>query len=123
MNRQKWIDVVKGIGIILVVIGHCDRPDVILKYIQSFHMPLFFITAGYVFSAKREFKDFAYRKASGLIKPYAFYGALNYIVWMIYLAVKEGVDAEYWQKALRYIVGLAYSRGTWYWMPGSALPV
>lgn len=39
--RESWIDVLKGIGIILVVIGHTSMENPLVKWIYVFHMPLF----------------------------------------------------------------------------------
>ena len=47
-SYQKWGDVVKGIGILAVVIGHYGGLA-IDYYIYWFHMPLFFIMSGYFF--------------------------------------------------------------------------
>ena len=41
-NRLDWIDMVKGLGIILMVIGHTGAPDLLVKVIYGFHMPMFF---------------------------------------------------------------------------------
>ena len=50
MEREIWIDYAKAIGIILVVVGHIGEvPDVLIKIIYSFHMPLFFFISGYVY--------------------------------------------------------------------------
>ena len=44
-GREVLYDVIKGIGIILMVIGHtCGQP--LYNWIYSFHMPLFFIISG-----------------------------------------------------------------------------
>ena len=64
-GRIEWVDAAKGIGIILVVIGHAivglrdgalipkdGTLTYILKLIYSFHMPLFFFLSG-IFIAKR----------------------------------------------------------------------
>lgn len=61
-QRQTWIDVAKGIGIILVVYGHVARGLVnagipldhalfyfIDRTLYSFHMPLFFFLSGLLF--------------------------------------------------------------------------
>lgn len=50
--RNSIISIAKGIGIILVVIGHAEGPELVTNFIYTFHMPLFFITAGYFFSKK-----------------------------------------------------------------------
>ena len=46
--RYSFIDVARGINIILVVLGHCMySADIPLnKMIMSFHMPLFFFLSG-----------------------------------------------------------------------------
>ena len=44
-KRLDWVDIAKGIGIIAMLIGHNDNS--LLSIIYSFHMPLFFILAGY----------------------------------------------------------------------------
>ena len=51
MSRIQSIDNAKGIGIILVVIGHSvDVFSAIGVSISSFHMPLFFILSGFLFN-------------------------------------------------------------------------
>jgi len=45
-----WISIAKGIAILCVVAGHTFAPDSYKnRIIFSFHMPLFFILAGYIF--------------------------------------------------------------------------
>lgn len=47
INREYW-DIVKGIGIILVVVGHfCWN---MTRYIYLFHLPLFFFVSGYLYN-------------------------------------------------------------------------
>lgn len=49
MNKDKnnFLSTAKGIGIVLMVIGHCGVPKDIDKFIYQFHMPLFFFCSGY----------------------------------------------------------------------------
>lgn len=49
--RTQWVDMAKGIAILLVVIGHFWDPtgpeaSLLLSVIYSFHMPLFIALAG-----------------------------------------------------------------------------
>ncbi len=48
-KRNNAIDIAKGFGIILMVIGHAEMPGILNRSIYLFHMPLFFIAAGYFF--------------------------------------------------------------------------
>lgn len=41
-NRLQWLDEVKGLGILLMVIGHASAPKLLVHWIYGFHMPLFF---------------------------------------------------------------------------------
>lgn len=42
-KREKWIDMLRGFGMFLVIIGHAQCPDVLEKFIYGFHMPLLFM--------------------------------------------------------------------------------
>lgn len=71
MQRNKIIDIAKGIGIMLVVYTHtkCYAHDAIYIFI----MPLFFALSGYFFNEGRTIKDNIKNKFNSLIKPYIFY--------------------------------------------------
>ena len=71
MERNKIIDIAKGIGIILVVYTHtkCYAHDSIYLFI----MPLFFALSGYFFNEKRGTWDNIKAKFNSLIIPYIFY--------------------------------------------------
>lgn len=91
------IDVLKGITIILVVIGHAVQGIIssqhltinteynsifILKQIiYGFHMPLFFIIAGLFINSwsKRNFKDAILQKIFRLVIPYFIWSAITAI--------------------------------------------
>ena len=52
-KRLDWIDIAKGIAIILVIVGHTvPNPSPLRHAIFSFHMPVFFFLAGYTFRPK-----------------------------------------------------------------------
>lgn len=52
--RINEIDIAKGIGIILVIIGHCLPNNSLLRLmIYSFHMPLFFVLSGMVLDEEK----------------------------------------------------------------------
>lgn len=69
-SRIEWIDIAKGIGIILVIAGH----TIYLGYsypIYAFHMPLFFFLSGLVLKDKKEgFVNFWKTKTKSLIRPW-----------------------------------------------------
>ena len=62
-NRIDFIDIAKGIGMFLVIVGHVETYDFINRMIYSFHMPLFFVLSGFFlkpdhFGKKSIIKDF-----------------------------------------------------------------
>lgn len=52
VQRNTVISIAKGIAIILMVAGHAEGPELLTNFIYTFHMPLFFMAAGYFFSVK-----------------------------------------------------------------------
>lgn len=77
-KRIEWIDIAKGIGIILVVIGHISQIKVLNDIIYSFHMPLFFMISGFFHKDKN---DFIKHKLHTIIIPYIFFSTLTFIYW------------------------------------------
>lgn len=74
-----WVDFLKGLAIILVVIGHNANDD-IKEFIYSFHMPLFFIMSGFLFSPK-PIKQYFRKSVKRLVIPY--------IAFMIVIAMPQ----------------------------------
>ena len=69
-KRLDWIDIAKGIAIILVIVGHTvPNPSPLRHAIFSFHMPLFFILAGYTFRPK-PWRELLSGSVSRLLVPY-----------------------------------------------------
>lgn len=60
-ERSRYISVVKGIGIIAVVLGHTDAPNA-ERLIYFWHLPLFFFLIGYTYN-----KEKYERNVSGLM--------------------------------------------------------
>lgn len=80
-KRISYFDLAKGIGIILVVLGHMENIDAGLRtWISSFHMPLFFMISGMLMAAKREQEgntvDVYIKKAKGILIPYMWFSII-----------------------------------------------
>ena len=76
-NRLEWLDIAKGIAIILMVIGHSSIPQIGSNFIFAFHMPLFFIASGWVSNyQKSSFKRFIEKKWSSLLIPFFYYSGI-----------------------------------------------
>lgn len=71
-QRDVTLDIAKGIGIMLVVIGHCiNGKNIPGAFIYAFHMPLFFFISGVCFNLERhkEFLPFLYKRVRQLLVP------------------------------------------------------
>lgn len=77
----------KGIAILLVVIGHCcqlpEHPTALVRFIYSFHMPVFFIAAG-MFIKSHDGKTNDDRK-NGFVKRFLALMVPYYIWCLIYM--------------------------------------
>lgn len=78
-TRINAIDIAKGIGIILVIVGHAlPSASMVRVFVYTFHMPLFFILAGMVMKSpernRNMFEDFGAERK--LISAYCRYSVL-----------------------------------------------
>lgn len=71
--RDTTVDVAKGLGIFLVVLGHVPIPMWLATPIYMFHMPLFFFLSGMFFHLEEKLGYGIYKKARTLIVPYLFF--------------------------------------------------
>lgn len=99
-RRLDYIDITKGLAIILVVYSHSVYPDPI-SYTYAFYVPVFFFCAGFT-SSKKNFslKDNFIRHAIKLLKPYLFF---NIILILFFHSF-----------SLRALLGVLYSRYSLY---------
>lgn len=82
-KRIEFIDVAKGLGIILVVLGHLNSAEQpIRNFIYSFHMPLFFILSGMFFEENTDFKTLLTKSIKTLLVPYIIFLVLDAAIYM-----------------------------------------
>ena len=82
-KRIEYMDIARGIGILLVVLGHNDFEALsvyVHQVIYSFHIPLFFFLSGYFVNTSNSFFDFFKKRFNSLLKPYFFTLFLIYFV-------------------------------------------
>lgn len=103
-KRIPFIDICKGIAMILVIMGHCKfLPREMHCIIYSFHMPLFFAASGYTFSTRKKFKDFFVSKLKGFILPYF---CLCFILYFFHDILLRGFFKVGRAKAINHIIGI-----------------
>jgi len=74
-KRIEYLDIARGIGILLVVLGHNDFGAIspfLQQVIYSFHIPLFFFLSGYFINISVPFSDYFKKRFHSVLKPYLF---------------------------------------------------
>ena len=78
-TRQPYLDIAKGIGIILVVLGHIEI-GAANTWIYSFDLPLFFFVSGICFHYRDDFKEFLVKRLRRCLIPYVVFGIIIVLV-------------------------------------------
>ena len=81
-TRDQSLDICKGIGIFLMVFDHVGWGSFVHTYIQSFHMPLFFIVSGYLWK-NEDLLSLVKKRFKTLMVPYAVFAAAFLLLRMI----------------------------------------
>jgi fucose 4-O-acetylase-like acetyltransferase len=90
-KRIDYLDILKGIGIFLMVFDHVYWGQLVHTYIQSFHMPLFFFISGYLWKGNSINKTVT-NKIKTLLIPYIIYGLLQYVLWIFLFGIKHNLN-------------------------------
>lgn len=79
-QRDNILDIIKGIGILLVVFAH-THIGLINHYIYLFHMPLFFIVSGCMYAIGKG--GTIKGKARSLLIPYFVFSFFSFAYWWL----------------------------------------
>jgi len=112
MSRNATIDVAKGLGIMLVVLGHNwiveSTKGELFRVVFSFHLPLFLFLSGVFLRSTDTVRHFVESRMHSLLKPY----------FVVLLAIGAAKLAGW-----SYFEGVLYATGrTLYWIPMWYLP-
>lgn len=78
INRDEGISIIRGIGILLMVLGHSHFSKFGNAWVNMFHMPIFFFFSGYCFKEKYigQFFTFLKKRIKGIYWPSLKWGLL-----------------------------------------------
>ncbi|MCM1467297.1 MAG: acyltransferase [Alistipes sp.] len=112
-RRIDYVDIAKGIGILLVIMGHIEFNYV--PFCGSVHIPLFFILAGFLYDIDKT-QDRTYRELTGkrvkrLLVPYLIYNMVLYVKYLLKLVLSHTFTVEL---GLRGFLGFVYSSALFY---------
>ena len=83
-NRLQWLDIAKGITILLMILGHTSIPRIPSNFIFSFHMPLFFLASGWCTNwGKDSLIRFINKKIKNLIIPFVVYSIIVILLYKL----------------------------------------
>ena len=103
-KRMEWIDMLRGLCILFVVIGHLRPNTLVERYLYSIHVFLFFAISGFLFSPDTKLNlNYIRNKARRLLTPYVF--------WSVFATIMAIILGTHWTKALRTMLTLGGSIG------------
>lgn len=101
MTRRVDIDTAKGIGMLLVVIGHATPPASLQEWIYGAHMPLFFVLSGMLWSGRVRLGH----SARSLLRPFAIGSLLSWGVWIGKQYLHPSGSVPWWGPLLATVYG------------------
>ncbi|MCR5029471.1 MAG: acyltransferase family protein [Fibrobacter sp.] len=81
-ERNPVFDMMKGVAILLMVLGHCRISDSLHHVIYLFHIPMFFIVSGYFYKPKA-FGALFKSDLKRLIFPYLIFSAVVFLKFSV----------------------------------------
>lgn len=118
-QRLDWIDSLRGIGILFVLLGH--TPITFRYYIYPFHIPLFFFASGYLFDSTKyiKFKDFVKRKFNVLAFPYIYFSAISIALYVLYASCGATKETVNFKEIFLYFIAakrnsIPYNKALWF---------
>lgn len=121
-NRIYAFDILKGIAITLVLWGHLIQittlesssfyESFIIRFIYSFHMPLFMMISGYLFYGslqRHSLKNNIKNKFKQLLLPILMWGSINYVMRLLIEKDSSIVDLIVQVKAYWFLWALLLS--------------
>lgn len=107
-KRIHWIDICRGIAIILVLYGHTFVSDKYSYLIFAFHMPLFFFISGLVFKqTSKPFTSIISKYFKQLLIPYYIFALLTYVFALVSQTTDFSLKGIGWQ-----LFGILYGSGS-----------
>lgn len=113
VNRIPYIDVFRGLLMLLVVLGHSigNTDDIMNKVILSFHMPAFFMLSGMCFHPKNSDYNslmLLKKKSKGLLWPYITFSLISVLLYWLLLA---GTSKDKGVTVAQTLIGILWNDG------------
>lgn len=118
-GRKAYIDVIKGIAMFLMLVGHSGMKNPLIQFIYSFHMPLFFFAAGMTSRTDVSYLQYAEKRVKSLLVPYLLaacvysdgsYKSFLYVIYASRASIeKAGSSTPLWFLPCLFAMDLAFN--------------
>jgi acyltransferase len=108
-SRISWVDVARGIGILLVLYGHAIDHEINRYFIYAFHMPLFFFLSGIVFKPvhDKSLWSVIVKNIKQIIVPYFLFALVTFALDIFLMHPNGETPAE----INKQLYGILYGNG------------
>lgn len=105
-DRYSYLDIAKGIGILMVVWAHIMLVGWSHKVCYAFHMPLFFFVSGMLFDRNKYagFSSFIGKRSRRLLLPYVIYSVITWAIWAAFRFIRHDAVDSYIAPLLQTII-------------------
>lgn len=117
MGKREYfpeLDIIKGIAILMVICGHCTSETIPMpifdRIVISFHMPLFMMASGFLYSAKGDWYGFFIKKSKRLLLPYFSFSTLAIVLAYVFQSYSRTGNVD----VIR-MIGSMLIGNNWYW--------
>ncbi len=107
--RIPWIDVAKGIGIILIVWGHVLRTGSFRTYLYAFNVPIFFLLIGYTLKCDIKPLDFIKKRFMQTMIPYYIWSLFSIFIFLLMLKFITLDTSEASTSIVKNVLGMLYA--------------
>lgn len=114
-ERQPWLDFVKGISALFVIMTHTPETPYVYRVLYSYIMlPSFFIVSGYLCKPNNRVIDFIYNRILKLIVLYCLYGFLSAFVSVGTIKLLLKNPSAVFTKLLETIQNIVMGKTLWF---------
>ena len=102
--RKSYIDMAKGMGILLVIFGHAATGlNEFVAWQCTFFMPLFFVCSGLCYTKPKSFKQ----NAQKILLPYYFWGGVGFLLQVCLTIFERTLKAgDVCKKLVEFLLGM-----------------
>ncbi|MGO5337308.1 acyltransferase family protein [Bilifractor sp. LCP19S3_H10] len=108
-QRKEYLDLLRGIAMISIVLGHLGVSSII-HVVFTYHLPVFFLITGYFTREGQPLSALVRKRARTLLVPYAICCMIIIVLRVLWYGIRGGSGAS--SEAVQWILASLYASGT-----------